>query len=146
MRRYMAVLFAPDGDYVTDYHDSESVVVVTERLADQGSKWYFYPFEIVVRDHGRVPERVSRVDLMSQRIVDIWEPLTFFRDKRVSTFRKYLIDHPEWPKRTTPMTDREKIDMRELWRAGHTMRGIACLFGISVQRATSIVHEKGGLT
>ena len=92
MKRYMAVLFAPDGDYVTDYHGSESVKVVTERLADQGSRWYFYPFEIVVRDHNK--GWVSRVALMSQRIVDIWAPLTFFRGKRVSTFRQYLIDHP----------------------------------------------------
>jgi hypothetical protein len=86
----MAVLFAPDGEYVTDYHDSESVEVVTERLADQGSKWYFYPFEIVVLDKGWE----SRTDLWSQRIVDIWEPLTYFKGRRVSTFRQYLIDNP----------------------------------------------------
>lgn len=48
MNGYKAVLMAPDGDYVTDY-EADTVGQVEDALADQGSRWIFYPFTVVVR-------------------------------------------------------------------------------------------------
>lgn len=47
MSGYQAVLMAPDGDYVTD-HRRDTVEEVEEALANQGSRWYFYPLEMVL--------------------------------------------------------------------------------------------------
>jgi len=47
MSEYQAVLMAPDGDYVTD-HRFGTVEEVEEAIADQGSRWFFYPFAVVV--------------------------------------------------------------------------------------------------
>jgi hypothetical protein len=64
MTQYKAVLFAPDGDWVTDYAGSASVEEVQELVADQGSRWYFYPFSAVTVDHGALTTA-------SQRLVDV---------------------------------------------------------------------------
>ena len=47
MEKYQAVLVAPDGDYVTDYL-ADTVKEVEEAVADQGSRWFFYPFVVIV--------------------------------------------------------------------------------------------------
>jgi len=54
MSGYQAVLMAPDGDYVTD-HSADTVEEVGEAVANQGSRWIFYPFVAVVRA-GKVSE------------------------------------------------------------------------------------------
>jgi|WetSurMetagenome_2_1015567.scaffolds.fasta_scaffold03898_5 hypothetical protein len=51
MKSYQAVLFAPDGEWVTDHHGCETVQEVQERLANQGSRWIFYPYTFVILDH-----------------------------------------------------------------------------------------------
>lgn len=48
---YKALLVSPDGDYITDFHNTPTVQQVEEACADMGSRWYFYPFEFVVSDH-----------------------------------------------------------------------------------------------
>jgi len=45
---YQALLVAPDGEYVFDYR-AKTVEEVIEQLCDRGSKWFFYPFEFVVK-------------------------------------------------------------------------------------------------
>ena len=51
MSGYQAVLMAPDGDYVTD-HRGDTVEEVEEAIADQGSRWFFYPFAGIVEGGG----------------------------------------------------------------------------------------------
>jgi hypothetical protein len=46
---YRAVLFAPDGDWVTDYR-RETVEEVWAAIDDGGSRWFFYPIAMVIRD------------------------------------------------------------------------------------------------
>lgn len=41
--KYKAVLFSPDGEFVTDHRGRETVGDVWEAINDQGSKWFFYP-------------------------------------------------------------------------------------------------------
>jgi len=62
MSKYRAVLFSPDGeDWVTD-HPSETVEEVWDKLADQGSRWIFYPICAVVRDHAVMRDTLRIVD------------------------------------------------------------------------------------
>jgi len=63
MKRYKAVLFAPDGDWVIDFED-DTISGVIEQLANKGSLWYFYPFEGIILDKGRLTNR-------DQRLVDV---------------------------------------------------------------------------
>lgn len=63
MKGYKAVLFAPDGDWVTDF-EGDTKEEVIDKLADKGSRWYFYPFEGIIRDWGGYTTSVQRlVDL-----------------------------------------------------------------------------------
>ena len=54
---YTALLVAPDGDYVTDY-EGQSLNEVLEQLSDRGSRWFFYPFEFVIRLPFRLNSRI----------------------------------------------------------------------------------------
>ena len=47
MRKYQSIQFAPDGDFITDYH-ADSVAEVWDIVNDQGSRWYFYPLPFVI--------------------------------------------------------------------------------------------------
>ena len=52
---YQAILFSPDGDFVTDAHNTESIEKVWERVNDWGSRWFFYPFVFVTTENkGRI--------------------------------------------------------------------------------------------
>jgi hypothetical protein len=85
---YKAILFAADGDWVTDYAETETVAEVEERLADQGSRWYFYPFHAVIRDHG--PLTTSR-----QRIVADLTPFGDMEGRTIRTFARMIAETPE---------------------------------------------------
>lgn len=78
---YRAALFAPDGEYVTDYA-APTIAEVWGRHDDAGSRWYFYPFPVIIRDHA-----VRRETL---RIVDAPESLSIMRGKTLRTFARIL--------------------------------------------------------
>ena len=40
---YQAILFHPEGDYVTDFTGRATVQEVWEEIAEMGSRWIFYP-------------------------------------------------------------------------------------------------------
>lgn len=46
--KYMARLFAPDGESVTDCQ-ADSIEDVRNQVGDLGSRWIFYPVAVVVR-------------------------------------------------------------------------------------------------
>ena len=88
MTGYKAILFAADGDYVTDFK-KDTKEEVKEALANRGSMWYFYPFEGIVTDRGRLT--TSR-----QRLVDVAPNLPQeLVGKRISTVSNYLKGLPE---------------------------------------------------
>ena len=52
-KEYKAVLFHPEGDYVTDFKgeyddETEATETIWEQIADMGSKWIFYPIPVIV--------------------------------------------------------------------------------------------------
>ena len=87
--KYRAVLFSPDGDWVTDF-EGETKEDVQEMLADRGSRWYFYPFEAIIRDGVTVPTISSR-----NRLVDALEPLDAFIGKSIKSASRFLRDNPD---------------------------------------------------
>jgi hypothetical protein len=64
---YKAVLFAPDGDWVTDYRGCKTKEEVWEYIENQGSRWFFYPFIFIIKDNGK------GYTTEKQRIVDVPE-------------------------------------------------------------------------
>lgn len=47
MEGYKAILFAPDGDWVTDC-PGDTIEEVIEQLENLGSRWFFYPFQGII--------------------------------------------------------------------------------------------------
>jgi hypothetical protein len=72
--RYKSAQFAPDGEWITDYRDCRTVREVEERLANQGSRWYFYPFPVIIRDYG--PCTTSRQRIVSSGLPEYWPDFT----------------------------------------------------------------------
>lgn len=72
---YQAVLFAPDGEYVTDFRDREEKEEVWNEINDMGSRWIFYPIPFVATD---------------KTIVSTPEGLEHLRGKRISTVVQVL--------------------------------------------------------
>jgi hypothetical protein len=85
--KYKAILFAPDGDWTTD-HARDTVEEVYDALADQGSRWYFYPFHGVIRDNGSLTRA-------SQRLVSAAYPFEDMKGRSVKTFGRMLAETPE---------------------------------------------------
>ena len=81
MNKYVGLLVAPDGDFITDYK-SESVEEVERKLADRGSCWFFYPFEAVIK--------ISKTPIRERRIISICEPFEEFRGKKVQSFLDFI--------------------------------------------------------
>lgn len=46
---YKAILFAPDGDYVTDFTNTDTKQEVWDKINDMGSRWVFYPICFVAK-------------------------------------------------------------------------------------------------
>ena len=69
MRKYKAVLFAKDGDWVTDCKGN-TMEEVWEQVANLGSRWFFYPIVLTIIDHGSFTTA-------RQRIVHVPEELSF---------------------------------------------------------------------
>lgn len=57
---YKAVLFSPDGDWVVDF-EADTKEEVMDKLADRGSRWFFYPFEGIIRNNGKLTTNRQRV-------------------------------------------------------------------------------------
>ena len=72
--KYRALLFHPEGDYVTDFR-STTKQDVWERIADMGSRWIFYPIPFVATD---------------KTIVDVPDGLEHLKGKRIKTVQNYL--------------------------------------------------------
>jgi len=84
MRRYQASLFSTDGQWVTDYQNSNTVEEVEESLANQGSRWFFYPFHVVIVDHNNGWTKDN------QRIMSAAWPFEDMKGKTLKTFGKMI--------------------------------------------------------
>lgn len=82
---YMAVLIAPDGAFVTDYHGTSTIEEVEQKLADQGSRWYFYPFHAVVTDT-YIGKR--------KRLASVAYPFEEFKGRYLRTLTRHVASLP----------------------------------------------------
>ena len=78
---YTGLLIALDGHYVTDY-EGKTVDEVIEKLANRGSRWYFYPFEAVIK--------VSNASIENRKLIDVAPPLEDFKGKKVKTLINFI--------------------------------------------------------
>lgn len=72
---YKAILFHPEGDFVTDFSDQPTKQDVWDCVGNMGSRWIFYPIVFVTTD---------------TTVVDTPEGLEFLKGKRIKTVQKYL--------------------------------------------------------
>ena len=80
---YKAVLFTVDGSaWVTDYRGSKTIEEVEELLANQGSRWFFYPWHMVIVDHGNTK--------MTQRVVSMVWPFEYLKGRNLKTIQREL--------------------------------------------------------
>jgi len=87
---YKALLFHPEGDYVTDFRDRKTIQEVWNEVAEMGSRWIFYPIAFVATD---------------KTIVDIADNYPdWWKGKRITTVQKYLQD--QWKKRADEICNR----------------------------------------
>ena len=84
---YKAILFHPEGDYVTGFYRDTKQDVLNE-LENRGSRWIFYPIPFVCTD---------------KTIVDTPEGLEFLKGKRITTVKKLFND--QWKKDSQSMCD-----------------------------------------
>lgn len=82
MKNYKALLFSPDGDFVTDFRDRSEIQDVWEEVSEMGSRWIFYPLPFVATD---------------KTVVDAPEGLEFLKGKRITTVINFL--KSEWKNR-----------------------------------------------
>jgi DNA-directed RNA polymerase specialized sigma24 family protein len=84
---YKAILFSISGDdWVTDYRGQETITEVEELLANQGSRWIFYPWTFVIVDN-------QFQDTFNKRIrsVPMWpQELQELENCTVRTVQKWL--------------------------------------------------------
>jgi len=81
---YKAVLFSTDGeDWATDYRGCKTIEEVEERLANQLSRWYFFPWHFVIVDHGRFTTN-------KQRTVSAPWPFEYLKGRSIKTIGKEL--------------------------------------------------------
>jgi len=75
---YQAILFHPEGDFVTDFKESPSIQDVWDGVNNMGSRWIFYPLAFVGTD---------------KTIKDAPEGLEFLIGKRITTVQKYFANN-----------------------------------------------------
>ena len=83
---YKAILFASDGEHVTDYYNTETIEQVEEKIENQGSRWFFYPFAAVIKDNNS--------NITNNRILSVPDGLNFLKGKTVKTASDFIKNNP----------------------------------------------------
>ena len=79
---YKAILFSPDGDWVTDCQGLTKEEV-WDKVADLGSRWFFYPISAIIKDYGGCT-------LSSQRICEGYDLTEWMKGKSIKTVSHFL--------------------------------------------------------
>lgn len=84
MKNYNAILFHPEGDFVTDFRERQNIQDVWDEVNEMGGRWIFYPIPFVATE---------------KTIVDTPEGMDFLKGKRIKTvvdfFKKTWEEHKE---------------------------------------------------
>ena len=95
MKNYQALLISTDGkDYVLDFHNQNTVNDVWDKIADMGSKWFFYPLCFVITDDNTAIR--SKVDILRKRIIDTPEHFEEYKNVTVKTAMTMLQNDQEF--------------------------------------------------
>jgi len=88
---YQALLVAPNGEYVFDYR-AKTIENVVEQLCNRGSRWFFYPFEFVVKYPAKARSRIilSPVPLLEGK--SIAKVIMTFKDVFMKTKEEPSVD------------------------------------------------------
>ena len=79
--RYQVVLFALDGDWVVD-HASPTKEEAIEKLCNQGSRWFFYPYAFLTT--------YRKVTSSRQRVIAHSDLLPELDGRSIKTVSKFL--------------------------------------------------------
>jgi hypothetical protein len=88
MKQYKAVLFHPEGDFVTDFKGKPTVGDVWDAVNEMGSRWIFYPIPFVCTD---------------TKIVDTPEGLEWMKGRKIKTVQDFFTS--TWPNRREQICD-----------------------------------------
>ena len=80
---YQAILFAPDGEFVTDFK-RETKQEVEDCINGMGSRWIFYPIVAIIKADVATKTSNKRLDIEEAGWLDI------FNNKAVKTLVKFL--------------------------------------------------------
>ena len=83
--KYQAVLFAPDGDWVTDFK-GRTIDEVENKLAGRGSLWIFYPIEGIIRYTGSVTSP-------SEKVIEMFPSFDFLSGRTIKEICDWLKEH-----------------------------------------------------
>ncbi len=78
---YKLLLLAPDGEYVME-GPCETIEDCEDMSEDMGSRWIFYPFHFVIKDHGQLS--------MTQRIIRAPDSIDHLAECSVKTTLDYI--------------------------------------------------------
>jgi|ERR1035437_1685722 hypothetical protein len=71
MKTYKALLFAPYGEFVSDFRDSKTILDVWEKIGNMGSRWIFYPIPLVATNKTIVAAPEGLEHLVGKRIATV---------------------------------------------------------------------------
>ena len=86
---YKALLVAPDGEWVTDYRGCNTKAEVIEKLENQGSRWFFYPYEFVIVD-----DPSGLTSTFTARICDASFPYYELKGRTIAKALDYIKANP----------------------------------------------------
>jgi hypothetical protein len=78
---YKLLLVAPDGEYVTET-TRDTIRECIEDSEDMGSRWIFFPFHFIIKDHGPLN--------MEQRVIEPPDELPALQGKSLKSVFAYL--------------------------------------------------------
>jgi len=83
---YQALLITPTADdYVVDY-EGETINEVENKLAERGSQWCFYPFEVIIKDN-------YKIDFFKQRVIRAYGELEWLQGKSIKTLLSFIKEY-----------------------------------------------------
>lgn len=83
-RQYRAIVVAPGGEFSVDFRGTPTIEGVEQKLANQGSRNFFYPFHAVVLDHDGA--FIEEQAVMRQRLQSVAWPFDSFKGRTVRSF------------------------------------------------------------
>ena len=93
MTKYVALLVAPDGAFVTDFKE-DTIEQVRKDLEDN-NKWFFYPYEFIIEAHkgsdirGENYKYIDK-DFLKKKIIDAPEGFEFMKGWTVGRVLKRI--------------------------------------------------------